>query len=62
MTKYLYKLNQQSDYNTADDNQEIIIPAVSLITENSNVIFDNLGIKDLTLREEISTISNIQKK
>lgn len=61
MTKYLYKLNQQSDYNTADDNQEIIIPAVSLITENSNVIFDNLGIKDLTLREEISTISNIQQ-
>ena len=61
MTKYLYKLNQQSDYNTADDNQEIIIPAVSLITENSNVIFDNLGIKDPTLREEISTISNIQQ-
>ena len=61
MTKYLYKLNQQSDYNTADDNQEIIIPAVSLITENSNVIFDNWGIKDPTLREEISTISNIQQ-
>ena len=61
MTKYLYKLNQQTDYNTADDNQEIIIPAVSLITENSNVIFDNWGIKDPTLREEISTISNIQQ-
>ena len=59
MIKYLYKLNTKSNYDALDNAEHIYLPGVSYLTETGEVIFDNWGIKNQCLRQEIQQLSGI---